>query len=91
MMKIIKSLLLIIFMGVNFSTYCQSKEKVTVKIDAQYGRYTIMSSVTGWTFGGSVGEKLSNVKRSSGSDALVAYNSVSFTGKSNSDYPGSWK
>lgn len=88
-MKITLPLLsLICFTGINFSTFAQAKNNIDVKIIPQSGTYTITSSVMHWTFSGTVGQPLNDVRSVNGKDAIGTYKEASFKWKNNINYVG---
>ncbi|MDE3185259.1 MAG: hypothetical protein KGM16_17745 [Bacteroidota bacterium] len=86
-MKIQKALFLLLnFALVSFVASAGGAKKISVKLDAKTGQYSVSSSETGWTFSGNVSQPLQNVKYSDGHDAEGAFHSVSFSWKSNNEY-----
>lgn len=82
-------LLLIVFIGMNFSVTAQLKNDITVKVNPKSGSYTITSNDLKWKFGGSIGQPLDDLQLGSGNDAVGAFKSYTFNWKGNIDYVGS--
>lgn len=81
--------LLIILTGINFSLSAQSQSDINVKVDPRNGNYTLTSFSRNWTFEGSIGKRMDDVKSIKGKDAVGLYQSIVFKWKSSSDYEGS--
>ncbi|NOX86379.1 MAG: hypothetical protein GXO86_10530 [Chlorobi bacterium] len=85
-------LILLIF----FSYSCRRKQQllsaesgISVSVNQKTGGYAIQSKSTDWTFKGSIGKQLSNVKTSNGQDSIGSYRQISFQWKSDNHYVGS--
>jgi hypothetical protein len=52
---------------------------LTVRVDGSDGSYSIQESRPAWTFNGAIGQTLTNLKSTRGSDALGAYREISMT------------
>src|SRR5665647_46260 len=88
-MKIKITLLLsIVFTALNFSVSARPKDDLTVNVNAKTGNYVVKSISLNWTFSGTIGQRLNDLKSINGSDAIGAYKSISFKWKSNNDYVG---
>jgi hypothetical protein len=62
---------------------------LTVSVDESTGAYTVGASKQGWTFGGTVGERLSQVATGKGRDKWGAYQEVTFRWGSATKWSGS--
>jgi len=75
---------------------CQKKQQlsasqsgISISVNHKTGEYSIQSGSQKWHFQGSVGHQLSNVKTSSGNDAIGSYKEISFNWKADNNYNGS--
>lgn|GEM_PF-204744 len=60
------------------AAFAQQTGVIDVQVEAATGKYTILSSSTGWSFAGTVGSPLSDVTTTSGNDEAGSYNKTSF-------------
>ena len=64
---------------------------IEVSVNQQTGNYSIHTSESDWSFSGSVGKKLSNVKSAQGQDSIGNFHETSFEWTSDNTYTGSIK
>lgn len=89
-MKITISLLLLVaFIGMNYSVSAQTREDITVRVDPKSGSYMITSNVLKWKFSGSTRQPLHDLQLTTGKDDIGSFESYTFNWKSNNDYVGS--
>lgn len=68
------------------TVFAQQKGGIKVIVEPQSGKYIISSNILHWTFEGSIGQSVSNVRNDEGKDAGGAYKTVSFSWNSGADY-----
>jgi hypothetical protein len=57
-------------------------------VDPGSGDYTITSAALQWTFGGSIGQPVHDLRTATGKDAIGAFKTISFTWRSGNAYTG---
>lgn len=82
-------LLVLLFSVMQLSLSAQPKSDINVQVDAKTGNYSVSSARLHWTMSGSIGKALSNIKSTTGKDAIGAYKVISFGWQSNNEYVGS--
>lgn len=65
-----------------------AKSGVSVSVNPGNGDYSVSSADQDWSFQGSVGQPVKDIKMTSGSDSLGAYEQVSFVWKADNLYEG---
>jgi hypothetical protein len=81
-------LIIFYFIMLSSRVLSQSNASINIKIDQQSGTYSIHSSLLNWTFEGSVGRSVNNLKYTTGNDSIGKYKAVSFTWNDTINYLG---
>ncbi len=88
MKKLLRFVCIIILFGFKLALLAQPHADISVVVDAKTGNYNVHSSKLNWTWSGSVGMPLKNLKQEKGTDAMGEFKAVSFEWESNNQYAG---